>query len=43
MGWGFPDGSVVKTMPADAGDRGFQFLIREDPTRHRATESVCHD
>ena len=43
MGWGFSDVSVGKTTPADAGDTEFQFLMREDPTRRRATEPVCHN
>ena len=35
----FPGGSVVKNMPADAGDMGY---ILEDPTRHGATKPWCH-
>ena len=40
---GFPAGSVVKNLPANAGDTGFDpWSIREDPTCHKATKPVHH-
>ena len=36
---GFPGGSVVKNLPANAGDMGY---ILEDPTCHGATQPWCH-
>ena len=38
---GFPDGPVVKNLPANAGTL-FRPLVWEDPTCHRATKPVCH-
>ena len=38
---GFPGGTVVKNLPANAGDTG-SALVREDPTCHRATKPVSH-
>ena len=38
---GFPDGSVVKSPSADAGDMGL-IPDPEDPTRHRAAKPVGH-
>ena len=37
----FPGGTVVKTLPANAGDT-VRALVREDPTCHTATKPVCH-
>ena len=39
--WGFPGGSVVRSLPANAGDMG-STLIQEDPTCCGAAKSVCH-
>ena len=36
---GFPSGSVVKNLLANAGDMGT--LIQEDPICHGAIQSVC--
>ena len=38
----FPDGSVVKNLPANAGDTSSN-QVREDSTCHRATKSVCRN
>ena len=38
---GFPGGSVVKNLPASAGDMDLS-LVQEDPTCLGATKSVCH-
>ena len=36
----FPGGTVVKNLPANAGDTG---SIPEDPTCCGATKPVCHN
>ena len=41
-GWDFPGGTVVKNLPANAGDTGSS-PVQEDPTCHGATNPVCHD
>ena len=38
---GFPCGSVVKNLPASAGDT-VEFPGQEDPTRRRATKPMWH-
>ena len=38
----FPVGTVVKNLPANAGDTG-SIPGPEDPTCHGAAKSVCHD
>ena len=38
---GFPGGSVVKNLPARAGDTGL-ILVQEDPTCHRTMKSMHH-
>ena len=38
---GFPGGSMVKNLPADAGDT-VQSLIWENPTCYGATKTVGH-
>ena len=37
--WDFPGGTVVKNLPASAGDMG-SIPVREDPTCHGATKPV---
>ena len=39
---GFPDGTVVKNPPANAGDT-VQALVREDPTCRGATKPIRHN
>ena len=41
-GWGFPGGSVVKNLPANAGDR-VRLLIWEDSTCSGATKAKHHN
>ena len=38
---GFPGGSVVKNLPANAGNMGL-ILVWEDPTCHRAAKPMWH-
>ena len=38
---GFPGGSVVKNLPANAGDTG-SILIQADPTCLEATKPLSH-
>ena len=38
----FPRGSLVKNLPANAGDTWVQSLVLEDPTCWEATKPVCH-
>ena len=35
LGLGFPGGSVVKNLPANAGDIGLILGLGKDPTCHR--------
>ena len=39
---GFPGGSVLKNLPAKAGDTG-SILIQEDPTCLGATKTASHN
>ena len=39
---GFPGGTVVKNLPANAGGTG-STLVREDPTCRRATKAMHHN
>ena len=39
---GFPGGTVVKNLPANAGTQ-VRALVREDPTCHGATKPVRHN
>ena len=41
--WVFPDGTVVKNPPANAGDTGVRALVREDPTCRGATKPMHHN
>ena len=38
---GFPGGSAVKNLPANAGDKGLTPGLGRSPTRHGATKPVC--
>ena len=40
--WDFPGGTVVKNLPANAGDMG-SIPGPEDPTCRRATKPVRHN
>ena len=40
--WGLPGGTVVKSLPANAGDTGLA-LVWEDLTCCGATKPVCHN
>ena len=42
MGQGFPGGTVVENLPANAGDT-VRALVWEDPTCHGATGPVSHN
>ena len=39
---GFPGGTVVENLPANAGDT-VRALVWEDPTCHRATRPMSHN
>ena len=39
----FPGSSVVKNLPAKAGDMGSKSLLREDPMCYRAAEPLHHN
>lgn len=40
---GLPAGSVVKSLPANAGDAGFDSLVQEHSTCHWAAKAVAHN
>ena len=42
LGLDFPGGTVVKYLPANAGDT-VRALVWEDPTCHGATKPVYHN
>ena len=42
MLWDFPGGSVVKNLPANAGDM-VRSLVQEDPTCRGATKPMHHN
>ena len=40
---GFPGGSVVESLPANAGDTGSIPALERFHMPHRATKPVCHN